>query len=75
MKIHEPLVIREFVGEMHVEGKRLIVGDTDVVDVVVASWGGNRQMGRLMVTWEPITSESQGVSPSYNGTFAERSEP
>ena len=70
-----PVADLTFVGEVHVEDGRLIVGDTDVVKRFQAAYGGHRQMGELRLTLHLLTSPTVEVSPSGDGVFSESSEP
>lgn len=70
-----PVVDLTFVGEVHIEGERLIVGDTDIVKRFKAAYGGYRQMGEVRLTLHLLTSPTIEVSPSGAGAFSEGSEP
>jgi hypothetical protein len=70
-----PVVDLTFVGEVHIEDGKLIVGDTDVVKRFAAAYGGNRQLSELRMTLHLLTSPTVEVSPSGSGVFAEHSEP
>jgi len=75
MKEFDPLVRLEQLGVMHVEGGKLMIGDTDVVKKFVSQWGGHRQQGVLRMSWSPFVTETVEVSPDGDGVFAEPSEP
>jgi hypothetical protein len=70
-----PVVDLTFVGEVHIDADRLIVGDTDIVKRFKAAYGGYRQNGELRVTLHLLTSPTIEVSPSGAGAFGESSEP
>lgn len=70
-----PVVDFQLLGEVHVEGNRLVVGDVDVLKKFEAAWGGGRQMGLLKLALYLVPAQTTEVSPSGNGTFAEYSEP
>lgn len=62
-------------GVIHAEGDKLIVGDFDIVRAALASWGGNRQRGRVVVEIYVRNQQATNMSPDLNGTFMEPSEP
>lgn len=75
MEFVGPVVNLTFLGEVHMENGRLIVGDTDVVRKFQAHYGGHRQLGRLRMVLDLLPVETTEVSPSGDGVFSEASEP
>jgi hypothetical protein len=70
-----PVVDLVFLGEVHIEAGRLIVGDVDVVRRFQVAYGGHRQLGELHVVLHLLTAPTVEVSPSGDGVFVEHSEP
>lgn len=62
-------------GVVHAEGDKLVVGDLDIAKAAIKSWGGQRQRGRVVVEIYVKNAMVTNMSPDFNGTFVEASEP
>jgi hypothetical protein len=74
----EPDAIVRIVGDAHFEAGKLIVGDVDVAAKIASAMGvmtGGRQLGFFEATFTKITTEVTTSSQSFDGKFAEVSEP
>lgn len=66
------------IGDMHMEGGKLIVGDVDVAAKLAAAAGvlnGGRQFGYLKCVFTKITADVVTSDQSFGGAFSEPSEP
>jgi hypothetical protein len=77
-----PLCKMKFQGSIHMgqfqDGRKLIVGDTDVVKAFMSALGfydGGRMDGVLHVAFTPTPVEATVADTTYSGAFAEPSEP
>ena len=50
MWLEEPVAKLTFVGEVHQDNNRLMVGNKDVVREFVSAWGGRCQVGILEIS-------------------------
>jgi hypothetical protein len=74
----EPDAVVKIVGDAHYEAGKLIVGDVDIAAKIAAAMGvmtGGRQLGYFEATFTKITTEVTTSSQSFDGKFAEASEP
>lgn len=73
----EPDAVINLIGDLHVEGNRLIVGDVDVANKLAAAAGvlhGGRQFGYLQCVFTKITADVVTSDQSLGGAFNEPSE-
>jgi hypothetical protein len=74
----EPDADINVIGDAHWEAGKLIIGDVDVAAKFAAALGvlsGGRQFGFFKATFTKITAEVVTSSQSFDGKFAEPSEP
>lgn len=74
----EPDAEINVIGDAHWEAGKLIVGDVDVAAKFAAALGiasGGRQFGCFKATFTKITVDVVTSSQSFDGKFAEPSEP
>ena len=74
----EPDAVIRVVGDAHWESGKLIIADVDVAQKFAAALGilsGGRQNGYFEATFTKITTEVTTSSQSFDGKFAEASEP
>lgn len=74
----EPDAMVKLIGDLHWEGGKLIVGDTDVAKKMAAVsgvLGGGRQFGLLECVFTKITVDVVTSDQSFGGAFSEASEP
>jgi hypothetical protein len=74
----EPDAVVRLVGDVHMEGGKLVVGDTDLAEKFAAALGvlgGGMQMMYIECTATKITTEVTTSSQSFSGKFKEPSEP
>lgn len=74
----EPDAVLKIIGGIHMEGQRLMVGDTAVIDKLAAQLGITRGGSRMVYfecTITAITTETVESDPTGGGAFAEKSEP
>ena len=73
-----PMPSVKLIGDLHWEGGKLIVGDTDVAKKMAAVngvLGGGRQFGILECVLTKITVDVVTSDQSFGGSFSEASEP
>lgn len=75
VKMTDPIVRVTLIGEMHVEGDKIMIGDTNVTESIVRRWGGKRQQVHFACELRLVLDEALGVSPTLTGLLAEPSEP
>lgn len=74
----EPDAVITLIGDLHMEGGKLIVGDTDVAKKLAATAGvaqGGRQFGLLKCVFTKITVDVTTSDQAFGGAFSEPSEP
>ncbi len=74
----EPDAVITLIGDLHMEGGVLVVGDTDLAKKFAAVSGvlnGGRQFGVVKCVFTKITVDVTTSDQSFGGAFAEPSEP
>jgi len=75
VKIHSEVDAHfETLGNLYLDGEKLVCGDTDVVKRFVALVGiaeGGRQFGVIEMTFRKATLEHTTSDPTEGGAFAE----
>ena len=74
----EPDAVLNLIGDLHLEGGVLVIGDVDIAKKLAAVAGltfGGRQFGYLHVEFTKATVEVTTSDQSFGGAFKEQSEP